>query len=215
MIAEADFQPRLDILPAAQLALWGELVAVPLDFVLYGKTALALRLGHRQSVDFDFFADRLFQPQELIARIPFLAGAAIIQQAPNTLNVIVDRGGPVKLSFFGVPAIKRLRPPSVAPDNTLRVASILDLAGTKASVVQQRAEAKDYIDIDAILQDGHIDLPMALSAARAIYGPQFNPLLTLKALTFFGDGDLGRLPGALKARLVRAVGSVDPESLAG
>ena len=52
------FSPRLDILPAPQLQLWAELGTVPPAFVLYGGTALALHLGHRQSVDFDFFSRR-------------------------------------------------------------------------------------------------------------------------------------------------------------
>jgi hypothetical protein len=51
----------------------------------------------------------------------------------------------VKVSFFGLPNLPRLSPPPVAKDNGLAVASLLDLAGTKASVVQMRAEAKDYI----------------------------------------------------------------------
>ncbi len=46
--------PRLDVLSAAQRALWPELAGLPRGFVLYGGTALALRLGHRVSVDFDF-----------------------------------------------------------------------------------------------------------------------------------------------------------------
>ena len=36
--------------------------------------------------------------------------------------------------------------PQIAADNNLKVASLIDLAGTKASVVQVRAEAKDYVD---------------------------------------------------------------------
>ena len=50
------FVPRLDILPEPQWRLWPELVEVPDAFTLYGGTAVALRLGHRQSIDFDFFA---------------------------------------------------------------------------------------------------------------------------------------------------------------
>jgi hypothetical protein len=50
------FSPRLDVLPATQRRLWPELRGVPPQFVLYGGTALALRLGHRHSVDFDFFS---------------------------------------------------------------------------------------------------------------------------------------------------------------
>ena len=186
---------------------------MPSEFVLYGGTALALHFGHRQSVDFDFFGSRTFEPRDLLAALPFLAGATITQQAPNTLGVIIDRNGPVSLSFFGVPAVARLRPPRIAPETGLRIASLLDLAATKAAVVQQRAEAKDYIDIDAILSDGRIDLATALAAAKALYGPQFNPLGTLKALCFFADGDLSRLPEATRRRLVRAAGAVDPERL--
>jgi len=119
----------------------------------------------------------------------------------------------VKVSFFGLPGVPRLRPPSVAPDNGLRIASLLDLAGMKASVVQMRAEAKDYVDIDAILSDGRVDLPAALASARAIYGAQFNPQVTLKALSYFDDGDLPRLPQALRDRLARAVAAVDLDRL--
>ena len=178
--------------------------------MLYGGTALALRLGHRQSVDFDFFTQARFQPDALTSRLALLDRATITQQAPDTLSVLLDRGGPVKLSFFGVPGLARLQPPDIAADNGLRIASLLDLAGTKASVVQQRAEAKDYLDIDAILTDGAVDLPAALRAARGIFGDRFNPLITLKALAFFEDGDLGLLSPATRQRLTRAVRSVDP-----
>jgi nucleotidyltransferase AbiEii toxin of type IV toxin-antitoxin system len=166
----AGFQPNLSILPAPQRHLWDELEVVPGEFVLYGGTALGLHLGHRQSVDYEFFGNRLFDPARLAAKLLFLNGATITQQEPNTLSALIDRNGPVNVSFFCLPGIARLRPPHIAPDNGLQVASLLDLAGTKAAVVQQRAEAKDYHDIDAILQDGRIDLPTALASARAIMG---------------------------------------------
>ncbi len=51
------FNPRLDILPLSQRRLWDELGELPEEFVLYGGTAIALHLGHRQSVDFDFFTN--------------------------------------------------------------------------------------------------------------------------------------------------------------
>lgn len=203
------FSPRLDILPAAQRRLWDELVAVPREFVLYGGTAVALHLGHRQSVDFAFFGSREFDPAGLAATMPFMEAATITQLAPNTLSGLVNRGGEVKVSFFGLPRLRHLLPPHVAVDNGLQVASLLDLAGTKASVVQQRAEAKDYTDIDAILCTGRIDLATALAAARAIYGAQFNPQITLKALSYFDDGNLHRLPRATQDRLAKAAREVD------
>jgi hypothetical protein len=201
------------MLPLPQQQLWDEFGAVQPAFVLYGGTALALQLGHRTSVDFDFFGKNTFDPVRLKATLPFLSGATITQQEPNTLSAVVERGGPVHVSFFGVPAIRRLRAPLVASGNGVRVASLLDLAGTKAAVVQQRAEAKDYVDIDAILQDGRLDLPTALAAALVIYGPTFNPQITLKALSFFGDGNLSRLPQLVQDRLARAAREVDLDRL--
>lgn len=205
----AAFSPRLDILPPPQRRLWDELAALPPEFTLYGGTAIALHLGHRQSDDFDFFSNRPLDPMRLVPELAFLAGATVTQRAPNTLGCIVDRDGPVRVSFFGVPDLRRLAPALIAPDNGLPVAALLDLAGTKAAVVQIRAEAKDYIDIDALLRDGRIDLPTALAGARAIYGAQFNPQITLKALVYFEDGNVRDLPRELKDRLVRAVCAVD------
>jgi Nucleotidyl transferase AbiEii toxin, Type IV TA system len=205
----ADFAPRLDILPPPQRRLWDELAAVPGEFVLYGGTALALHLGHRESLDFDFFGNKPLDPAKLVPAVSFLDGAIVTQREPNTFSCTVDRGGVIKLSFFGLPGFPRLSPPLIAPDNGLQVASLLDLAGTKASVVQVRAEAKDYIDIDALLTYSAIDLATALSAARAIYGMQFNPQSTLKALCYFDEGNLRRLPQSVKDRLVKAACEVD------
>ena len=147
-----EFLPRLDVLPEAQRRLWVELSAMPDEFTLYGGTALALRLGHRKSIDFDFFGSRALDIAALEESMPFLRDADAIQRDKNTLTVIVDRGAPVKVSFFGVPKLPRLASPGVAQDNGLKIASLLDLAGTKASVLQVRAEAKDYVDMDALIR---------------------------------------------------------------
>lgn len=208
-----EFSPRLDVLPEAQRRLWAELSSLPDEFTLYGGTALALHLGHRKSVDFDFFGSKVIDVAELQGEVPFLAGAEVVQREKNTLTVIVDRGAPVKVSFFGVPKLPRLAPPLVAKDNGLKVASLLDLAGTKASVLQVRAETRDYIDMDALIQLGGVGLPYALASAQRLYGLSFNPEITLKALSYFDDGNLRELPDDMKSRLVDAVKGVDLDRL--
>jgi hypothetical protein len=45
------------------------------------------------------------------------------------------------------------------------------------------------------------------------YGSTFNPQITLKALSFFDDGDLRQLPGDMKSRLATAAREVDLEHL--
>jgi hypothetical protein len=169
------FQPKLNILPASQRKVWAELAQIPSTFTLYGGTAIALHVGHRQSVDFDFFCWQNFTPLDLASSLPFLKGGTVLQGEPNTLTMLIDRGGPVKISFFGVPKLKHILPPLIAPGNKMQIASLLDLAGTKVAVVQQRAEAKDYIDIDTIISATKVSLPHALAAALIIYGPVFSP----------------------------------------
>ncbi|MEQ8253516.1 MAG: nucleotidyl transferase AbiEii/AbiGii toxin family protein [Smithellaceae bacterium] len=204
------FNPNLASLPPPQLRLWPELDATPETFTLYGGTALALRLGHRISVDFDFFSNHPFDPDELAATIPYLKGAERVRVAPNTLTCRVDRDGPVLLSFFGALGLGQAAPRDQVKGRSLYAASLLDIAGTKVAVVQKRAEAKDYLDIDALLQHG-IDLPTALAAGRVVYGRSFNPMITLKALSFFDD--LPTLSVDVRKRLIAAVNSVDPTSL--
>ena len=207
------FEPNRSILPEAQQRLWSELGATPSDFVLCGGTAIALQLGHRASLDFDFFASLEFDPDALYAGIAYLAGSQVVQKAANTLTCLVDRGGPVRVSFFGTPKLRFSNEPLQASDNGIAVASLVDLAGMKAAVIQKRAEAKDYLDLDAILRLGHIDLPTALAAAGTIYGRSFNPELTLKALCFYGDGDLATLPDAVRQRLAAEVRGVKLDQL--
>lgn len=204
--------PRLDVLPPSQRALWTELAAVPPDFALYGGTAIALRYGHRQSVDFDFFSHGAFDPGTLKEQVPFLSKAEVVQSTTNTLTCHVMRGRPVTVSFFGVPRLGRIAEPDVIEGTSLRIASTLDLAGTKVAVVQRRSEMKDYLDIDALITAG-IGLPIALAAGAAIYGDDFNPHITLKALCYFDDVELAALPDAVRKRLVTAVAAVNPDRL--
>jgi hypothetical protein len=202
------FTPNLSILPEPQRRLWAELRDTPKEFVLYGGTALALRLGHRQSEDFDFFSNKPFQPKSLRGRIPYLKHAEMTQFQDNTLTAIVDRNGPVKLSFFGSLGIKRVQDPDVVQENGIQVASMLDLLASKLKTVQLRAQAKDYRDVLGILDAG-LSLAQGLAAAAAIYGKDFNGVLSLKALTFFEDGDLPNLTPALQKRLLEAATSVN------
>src|SRR5271166_2269621 len=204
------FQPRLDILPPPQRALWLELDATPDHFTLYGGTALALRLGHRQSVDFDFFSRAAFTPGDLARDIPYLAGAEQVQVAGHTLTCRVERGGPVLVSFFGNLGLGKAASREIAEGSRVHVASLLDIAGTKALTVQQRAQARDYLDIDAVIRHG-IDLPRVLAAGTVVYGRSFNPLITLKALSYFDD--VRSLPVEVQERLRVAVASVDPTRL--
>jgi len=207
------FIPNLDILPDTQRRLWPELGGTPGDFTLYGGTAIALRLGHRQSIDFVFFAQSSFAPDTLLKEIPYLKGAIVRQSSPDTLTTTVDRGGPVQVSFFGGLGLGLVEAPDLIESPNLAIASLIDLAGTKAKVIIQRVEPKDYTDIHALMTKGGIPLANMLAAASIIFGPQVNPLDALKAIAYHEDPALAGLPDKVKRDLAKAVQATDPENL--
>jgi Nucleotidyl transferase AbiEii toxin, Type IV TA system len=207
------FASCLDTLPPAQKLLWHELVATPAMFTLYGGTAIALRLGHRTSIDFDFFSGSPFAPAELRERIPYLKGGRVLQEAPNTLTMSVERGGPVQVSFFGGLSLGQVEPHDTVEGPALKVTTLLGLSGMKAAVVTQRAEVKDYLDIHALLTMARISLPTMLSAAVVIYGAAFNPLVSLKAISYHDDDALADLPQTMRRDLIAAVRGVDIDRL--
>ena len=206
------FKPRIEILPLAQQRLWPELhPAAGLGFVLYGGTAIALRLGHRASVDFDFFSEKALNRDAIHAAFPFLATSIVLQDQPNTFTVNVPWGDAereyVKVSFFGTIGFGRVGEPEITEDGVLQVASLDDLMATKLKVILQRAEAKDYRDIAAMVSAG-MNLSKGLSAARELFGINFQPSESLKAMVYFDDGDLHTLTRDEKQCLIKAVSAV-------
>jgi hypothetical protein len=187
------FEPKTAVLPPAQKYLWPQLAAAPgLSFVLYGGTAVALHLGHRQSLDFDFFSAAPLDKKRLVTCFEFLAHAPTIQEDPNTLIVAARvKGNPVKVSFFGRLDIGHINEPLRTSDDVLLIASLEDLLATKLKAIIDRAEAKDYIDIAAMLTAG-ASLARGLGAFSEMF--KSDPILPLRALGYFEDGDLHTVP---------------------
>lgn len=202
-------QPELKILPKPQLLLWNELISTPDDFILYGGTALALRLGHRESIDFDFFSPKSFDPELLYKNISYLKNAKILQKSKNTLTCSIERQGQILISFFGGLNIRQIENPSIVKYNNLRIASLEDLAGTKTAVIQKRAEKKDYLDLYALLTLGKLSIEMLLACAEAVYGKEFNPYITLKAMSYFEEPELQSLNNKLKLMFLHLVKTVN------
>jgi hypothetical protein len=200
-------RPRLDSLPAEQRRLWPELSQIPDHFVLYGGTAIALRLGGRQSVDFDFFTNQPVSANVLSQSVAFLNGAELIQSEPNTATFTVDRSGPIKVSFFGGLTIGRVGRPDQCDDNHVCIASLLDLAAQKMKVILVRAEPKDYYDIYTLLKAG-VTLSEALGATKALY-PEFNAVLSLKALAYYGEPTLADMATDVREYLTEESAKVE------
>jgi len=165
-----------------------------LSFVLYGGTAVALHLGHRESLDFDFFRYEPLDKDQVRDAFGFVRRAAILQDAPDTLVVLAEMpSGLVKVSFFGGIGFGRVNDPLQTRDDILLVASLDDLMATKLKATLDRAEAKDYRDIAEMISAG-VSLPAGLSAFKQMFDGE--PAQVLRALGYFEDGDLATLDKA-------------------
>jgi hypothetical protein len=185
-------EPKLGVLPPAQKEIWTSLASAPrLNFVLYGGTAVALHLGHRESLDFDFFRSEPLDKDQIRAAFGFINGAAVVQDASDTLVVMAEMpSGPVKVSFFGNIRFGRVNDALQTRDDVLLVASLDDLMATKLKATLDRAEAKDYRDIAEMISAG-VSLPAGLSAFKAMFNGE--PSQVLRAIGYFEDGDLRTL----------------------
>src|SRR5205085_2031521 len=153
------------------------------------------------------------EPFSLLHEVPYLKDAAVRKSAANDLTVTVERGAPIQLSFFGNFDLGQVAVAEVAEGPLLQLASLLDLAGMKAAVVTQRAEVRDYVDIHALLTKAKISLSSMLAAGGIIYGAEFNPLLSLKAISYHDDPALAELPKNVRRDLLEAVTLTDPWKL--
>lgn len=202
---KSHFSHHYDILPEAQKKIWPDLARFKERFVLYGGTALALRIGHRQSVDFDFFSRENLEHRWIADNLPNIEQASILQSQPNTYTVLLpaDREY-VKLSFFGGINFGRIADPQLTKDHTLLVASLQDLMATKVKVLMQRIEKKDYIDIAALISHG-ISLADGMAGASTLFGKVFSPPECLRALQYFDEPSLEGLEDSVKRTLTEAV----------
>jgi hypothetical protein len=192
--------PVKSTMSESQLELWPSLGDLPDDFVLYGGTALALRLGHRSSQDFDLFSAEPFSPTELLSELAWLGHSTVNRASPNNLELVTDAG--VHFAFFGAMRIQCVAEPSRLGENGLVVASTFDLAGTKAKAILDRSEWKDYIDLAALLRAGHA-LTDIIGYATTIFAPLFDfpAAAFLRSLVYFEEGSAVDVPADTRREL--------------
>ena len=165
------------------------------DFYLAGGTALALRLGHRESVDFDWFRQQSFDPVQLFRALKENMSPKELSSAPGTLHVrMVD----VRVTFLAYD-YDLLEEPTLYAEPPIAVASLVDLAAMKLAALLQRGERKDLYDLDALLLEHH-SLEEMLRAFQRKYG--FDGTVSLlRALTYFDEADATPDPRLLDGRL--------------
>lgn len=178
----------INILPLEQQRLFTILRTQPWlnSFYLAGGTSLALQIGHRISVDFDFFCPNDFSLDFIKQRINEIGLFNSQQEDKNTLHGTINN---VKISFLGYKY--NLLEPIISQDS-FNLAGLKDLACMKLSAIMSRGEKKDFIDFYYLLK--YFSLIEMLAFYEQKYNVQKSEYLILKSLVYFADAENDPMP---------------------
>ncbi len=151
------------------------------NFYLAGGTALSLILGHRKSIDLDFFSSSFPKFEILVAKLKTL-NPKVINQDKGTLDLYIDG---VKVSFleYKYPLVG-----DFLEFDQVKVASLEDIACMKLSAISSRGSKKDFIDLYFILQKFSLGKLLALFEKK-FKGVNYQMSHILKSLVYFEEAE--------------------------
>ena len=159
------------------------------DFYLAGGTALALHLGHRRSVDLDFFSSESFENERLLALLRQIGEFQIRRNDPGTVTGQLEG---IQVSFIQY-AYPMLDPPS-KPDFGPVVAGLRDIASMKLSAIMGRGSRRDFLDLYAVYQHGHSLEEIYAWFQEKYRGISYDPYHLARSLVYFLDAEEERMP---------------------
>lgn len=170
-----------EILTKEQVALLPLIQEFSEDFILVGGTAIALQIGHRQSIDFDLFSYGDFENKKIRKKI--LRRGKIDRTYVSDDGEYTIMANKVKITFYNFPYKLKV---SSRLMKTVRLPDLLTLAAMKAFALGRRSKWKDYVDLYFILKD-HYPLEEISGKADRIFGGEFNGRIFREALSYFDD----------------------------
>ncbi len=174
---------HFETLPVGTLDLLKDLTAHPAlqQFSLVGGTALALRFGHRRSIDFDFFTPDSFDVEALADTLSRELPEFTTTGMNNVgFNAVI---GDLKVDFV------TYRYPLLAQPETqdgIRMFSLPDIVGMKLSAITNRGARKDFYDLHALIQ--HLGVDALIDIYRQKY-PSHDPMIVLRSMIYFDDAE--------------------------
>jgi hypothetical protein len=178
-------QPRQALLKKLTTAM-----PVPSSY-LAGGTALALLLGHRISVDFDWFTPAKFDPAIIERNLSWQNKVMVTETRRGTFHGLVD-GIQVTWLWYPNPLLKPLITVDEFPG--LNLASLLDIGLMKLVAASQRGARKDFIDLYMICQQEYSLEAMLALLPQKFPESQLNYYHIIKSLSFFDDAEREAMP---------------------
>lgn len=162
---------------------------------LAGGTALALQIGHRISVDFDFFTPKEFDENILVQRMKKIIPEFRIER--TEWGTILGNIGKTRFSLFFYDYPLLFKPHDFLG---VKIADIKDIAPMKIAAIADRGTKRDFIDLYFMTEKENI---LSLEKALELYDKKFkllkqNKMHILKSLCYFDDAEKGKMPKMLK-----------------
>jgi len=153
------------------------------ELVMARGTALALQIGHRISVDLDFFTSKAFSTDQILKELTQRdLKPEILQETEGSITAICDG---IKVSIFHYPYPFQ---DEQALWEGIPLSGIVDIASMKVIAISQRGAKRDFVDLYYILKD----VPFRKIARNMVnrFSPErINPVSIGKGLTYFNDAE--------------------------
>ncbi len=161
------------------------------DFYLVGGTSLALRMGHRESIDIDLFTHDNFDVNQISVVLYDHYSATSLEKENNTIRTLINNIK-VDLITHKYPLIE-----PIDQITNIRMASLKDIAAMKINAISNRGCKKDFWDYASLLT--YFSTEEMLSFFESKY-PGANAWHAEKSLSFFDDAEKEPNPKDLSGR---------------
>ncbi|MEI6649902.1 MAG: nucleotidyl transferase AbiEii/AbiGii toxin family protein [Candidatus Moraniibacteriota bacterium] len=161
------------------------------SFYLAGGTALAIELGHRRSIDLDFFSSEDFRPSDIRLVLSKAGELVVVGEDVGTLHITFDG---VKVSFLRYRY--RMLFDAVGFEG-VKLADERDIAAMKIDAIASRGSRKDFVDLFVLLEKYTFQEILGFFEHK-FEGIGFNTLHILKSLVFFEDAEGEPMPMMLR-----------------
>lgn len=152
------------------------------NFYLAGGTALAIQLGHRESIDLDFFCREEFSNSKLKEELSKIGDYFLTSEEEGTLHGTLDD---VKLSFLKY-NYAQLYP--LVEFEGIKLADLRDIAAMKIDAISSRGSKKDFLDLYFLLEKYSL-AELITFFEKKFKGIHYNKLHILKSITFFTEAE--------------------------
>ena len=201
---------QIKTIEPATLSILKGLMQIPelQSFNLVGGTALALKYGHRKSVDLDLFSTEDFQHQVIFDALQRTFGDLFTHEGDFSqwgIFCFID-GVKIDLVYYPHPMIR-----PIEIKDTIRMYNDDDLIAMKIQAILGRGKKKDFWDIAELLK--HYDLSQMINFHKEKY---FNQMLLIsipQALTYFKDAEESDAPDSLKGQTWNGVKEIIKEKV--